>query len=501
MTRAAGALVAALLALGARRVLLDRSAPAWDEGWYLEVSFRLYHALSRGLPEFAAAWADAFRIKAPLASLCPLPFYALAGPGELAGRLAALAAHAATLAAVWAAARAFWREHPRREGIAALAAALTALIPLLYGLSRLLLVESLLAALAAAVAWRLAEARPRPSDGARLGVLLGLGLLCKVSFPVFVAGPLWLRRREWSAAARPALLVAGALAATWYAFNLPYVLAFAWSAAFGKLAADYAGAGGGPLAFPGRLAEQALSWPLAAAMAATLAAGAAAERRRMLDDGALLCLAWLAPLFLFALSPNAEVRLAAPALPALALLCARAAFALKGAGPALAAAALLAAGGHAFVRETFVSRFGETMPWSGRPAPAEPFDRAALVDAAASAAGAEGVAALALEHPALNANNLASLAASRGLGLRFISLGYAQGSVEGALLRLKDKDARALILVEGAPQAETPAFLNRANAGVARALSEGRLRGESAATVTLAPGVLARVYRIGRGME
>lgn len=501
MTRLAAALAAVLLACGARSVLLDRAAPAWDEAWYLENSFRLFHALGRGLPEFAAAWAGAFRIKAPLASLTPLPLYALAGPTETAGRLAALAGHGAALVFVWLAARAFWREHPRRDGIAALAAVLTALIPLLFGLSRRLLVESLLVALVAATARRLAEPRPRPGDGARLGGLLGLGLLCKVSFPLFVAGPLWLRRRDWVPAARPALLVAGLVAATWYAFNLPYVLGFAWSAAFGRLAADYAVAGAGPLAFPGRLADQALSWPLAAAMAATLAAGALAERRRLLDGGVRLCLLWLAPLLVFAASPNAEVRLAAPALPALALLCARASFSLERAGRAAAITALLAAGGLVFVRETFVSPPGRTMPWSGRPAPAEPFDRGALVDAAALAAGRDGVAALALEHPALNANNLASLAAARGLGLRFISLGYAQASAEGALLRLKDKDATALIFVDGLAEDAVPLFLNRANAGVAEALRSGRLRGKLAATVPLAHGVAARVYRIGRGMD
>lgn len=498
---AAGACITLLLACGARRIALDGSAPAWDEAWYLENSFRLYHALVRGLADFAAAWTGAFRIKAPLASLTPLPLYALAGPSETAGRFAALGAHAAMLAAAWAAARALWREHPRCEGIAALSAVLTALIPLLFGLSRLLLVESLLAALVAATAWRLAQPRPRPGDGARLGLLLGLGLLCKVSFPVFVAGPLWLRRRGWAASARPALLVAGAVAATWYAFNLPYVLGFAWSAAFGRLAADYAVAGAGPLDFPARLAAQALSWPLAATMAAVLAAGAFDGRRRPLDEGVKLCLLWLAPLLVFAASPNAEVRLAAPALPALALLCARAAFSLEGAGRAAAVTVLLAAGGHVFVRETFVSRFGQTLPWSGVTAASEPFDRAALVDAASAAAGTDGVAALALEHPALNANNLSSLAAARGLGLRVISLGYAQDSAEGALLRLKDRDASALILLDGVATASGTGFLNRANAGVEAAVASGRLPARLTAVVRAAPGVRARVYRIGRGID
>jgi hypothetical protein len=79
-----------------------------------------------------------------------------------------------------------------------------------------------------------------------------------------------------------------------------------------------------------------------------------------------------------------------------------------------------------------------------------------------------------------------------------VSLGYAQDSAEGALIRLKDKGASALVLVEGLPASETPAFLNRANEGVAAAVRTGRLPARETELVPLAAGITARVFRLTR---
>lgn len=499
--RAAALLVCAVSAAGAWHIGANASPPAWDDAWYLEVSFRLYSALCRGLPEFADQWASAFRLKAPLVSLLPLPLYALAGPSEKTAPIVSLLGHGLSCALTAAAARAAWREHPRRDAIAALAACLVALTPLLYGLSRVFLVESVLTALVAAVVWRAAVARSSPRDSLLLGLILGCGMLTKVLFPLFLCGVVWLKRRELAPHARPALLVGGALAATWYAFNLPYVVGFAWSAGFGRVAGDYAAGSRGPLAFPERLASQALSWPLACALAAAVAAAVSTERRGFFDAGTRLALAWAAPLAVFALGRNAEPRLFAPLLPALAMLGARAALSFGSKNARVAATlGLLAAGGLVFVRETFVAADGRSLAWCGAPSRDPGWDRAALLDAAATASGENGVAAVALEHRFLNANNLASLAAARGLPLRVIGLGYTQPSTEGALIHLRDRGATALILVDGAPTAAGADAFNRANAGVAAAVASGRLPAAFAASVELAPGITARVYRLVRPM-
>jgi 4-amino-4-deoxy-L-arabinose transferase-like glycosyltransferase len=499
--KAAAVFVGATLGAGAWHVLFNAAPPSFDDGWYLETSFRLFNALKSGLPAFAAAYVSAFRIKAPLVSLLPLPLYALFGAGERVPLWANLMALGAACGAVFAAGRALWPSHPRRDGIAALAAALTALVPLLYGLSRVFFVEPILTALVVAAVWKIASARTGRRDGAALGALLGLGLLAKILFPLYLIGPAWLFRERLRPHAKTALFAGGALAATWYAFNLPYVLGFAWSAGFGRVASDYSASGGlaaRVVTYCAALLGGALSWPLAAAMlAATLAAAAARPGR--LDDGSLAALAWAAPLAVFALGVNGEIRFAAPALPAFCLLAARAAMSFGSARARASAAVLLVgAGSIVFVRQTFLVPAKDALPWCGAPSFDSGWDREALVAAAAD--GGATVAAIALEHPRLNANNLSSLAASRGLDLRFVSLGYAQASMEGALIRLKDKDADRLIVVTGVPGDRLPAFLNRANEGVAAALESGRLPARLRARVPLGAGVTAAVYGIGRGM-
>ena len=498
--RAAAVFVAATLGAGAWHIFFNAAPPSFDDAWYLEVSFRLFNALKHGLPAFAAEYASAFRIKAPLISLLPLPLYALFGAGERIALWTNLIAFAAACAAVHAAARALWPSHPRRDTIAALAASLTALTPLLYGLSRTFMVEPVLTALVAAAIWRVAAHKSNRREGVHLGLLLGLGLLTKILFPLYLAGPVWLRRKELRPHLMTALLVAVPLAATWYAFNLPYVLGFAWSAGFGRIASDYSsvtqGFGARLSAFAFMLFGGAVSWPLSAAIALC---ACAAARRKSLDDGSRLTLAWAAPLAVFALGVNQEIRFAAPALPALALLAARSAMSFDSRRARTAAAILLlATGSIVFVRQTFLLSAEDALPWCGAPSFDAGWDRGALVTATAD--GGATVAAIALEHRRLNANNLASLAASRGLDLKFINLGYAQTSVETALIRLKDKSADRLIIVSGIPEESLPVFLNRANAGIVAAIASGRLPARLQSRVPLGAGVSAAVFSIGKGM-
>lgn len=499
--RAAAVFVAATLGAGAWHILFNTAPPSFDDAWYLETSFRLFYALQHGPFAFVSEYISAFRIKAPLISLLPLPLYALVGAGERVAVWANLFSLGAACAAVFGAALALWPDHPRRREIASLASALTALLPLLYGVSRYFLVEPLLTALVCAGVWRIAlSGRRMPKDAQLLGAVLGAGLLTKVLFPLYVAGPVWLKRARLRPELRGILLAAVPLAATWYAFNLPYVLGFAWSAGFGRVASDYAAGGGYRLfSFLDLLFGGALSWPLSTMMILVfIAAGFGAGKTR-LDEGARIALAWTAPLLVFAFGVNREIRLVAPLLPAFALLAARAAMSFTSPRTrAAAAAGLLLTGTTVFARQTFIAGPGAALPWCGAPSSDSGWDRNSLVSATATD-GAQ-VAAVSIEHPRLNANNLSSLAAARGLNLKFISLGYAQQSAEGALIRLKDKNADRLILFTGVDAKQLPAFLNRANTGVADAVSSGRLRARLRARVPLGSGVEALVYGIGRGM-
>lgn len=479
---------AAALAATAWHIARNASPPTFDDAWYLETSFRLFSALKAGPGAFVHAYLEAFRIKAPLISLVPLPLYALFGMGERVAvwanlPLAALAAWSwSRAAALW------WHDHPRGKDAAALGGALVALTPLAYGLSRLFFVETLVSALLGLWAWRCAAARPGDRrEGLRLGLILGLGLLAKSTFPLLAAGFAWPARERLRPHSRAILLVGGLLAATWYAANLPYVLGFAWSAGFGSVAKDYAGAGGltARLDWIAAILRDGLSWPLASAMAATGAAAAALSGSKF-GAGLRAALWGLAPLLVYAAGVNREPRLIAPLLPVLALLAGRAAVSFDRAPLRATATAVLLGAGLAVCADRTLR--------AAPPSADAGWDRGAVLDAVV-ASGAR-VAAVALEDPRLNANNLSSLAASRGLGLKFVSLGYAQASAEGALIRLKDKSCDTLVLVEGVPDAELPAFLNRANEGIREMTESRRLKTQPAARVALAPGVSASVLRL-----
>lgn len=493
----AAAATAAAASLGATAWHIARNAapPTFDDAWYLEISFRLFSALRSGPLAFAREYADAFRIKAPLIALVPIPLYAVFGPGE---RVAVWANLPLAALSAWAwskAAAAWWRGHPRGKDAAALAGALTALLPMLYGLSRFFLVETLLTALVGLWAWRCAEADPRDRrEGARLGLLLGFGLLAKSTFPLLAAGFAWPARERLKPHARIALVLGGAIAATWYAANLPYIAGFAWSAGFGSVAGDYS-AGGGVSARLGWLASifrSGFSRPLGAAMAAVGASAILTGGKW--DAGCRAALWGIAPLAVYAAGANREPRLVAPLLPVACLLAARAAVSFeRPAARGAAAAVLLAAGLAVCADQTFLAGPPRALAFNGAPdVPA--WDRGALVDAV-SASGFR-VAAVALEDRRLNANSLSSLAAMRGLELKFVSLGYAQTSAESALIRLKDKSCDALVLIDGADESGSPAFLNRANAGIKEMALSGRLRTAPAGRAVVAPGVTATVLRL-----
>lgn len=487
---AAATSAAAVLGATAWHITHNATPPTFDDAWYLETSFRLYSALKTGPLAFVQSYLEAFRIKAPLTSLIPLPLYALFGKSE---RVAVWANLPLAGLAAWSWSRAaacWWRDHPRGRDAAALGGALSALLPMAYGLSRFFLVETLLTALIGLWAWRCAAARPDDRrEGVRLGLLLGLGLLTKSTFPLLAVGFAWPAQERLRPHVKVTVLIGGAIAATWYAVNLPYIAGFAWSAGFGRIAKDYVRDG----SWLASILRDGLSWPLAAVMG-SVAAGSAFAKRNV-DAGVRAGLWGLAPLLVYAAGVNPEPRMIAPLLPVLALLAGHAAVSFNNtAVRATATAVLLGTGLTVCADQTFRAVPARALAFNGAPRTTPGWDRGALVDAVAASGGR--ITAVAIEDGRLNANNLSSLAAARGLDLKFVSLGYAQTSAEAALIRLKDKSCDVLVFVEGVPESELPAFLNRANAGVRTMVVSGRLRTKAAAIVELAPGVTATVFRL-----
>jgi hypothetical protein len=512
----AAALVATALTLGATAWHLSHNAapPYLDDARYLEISSRLWMALQTGPAEFANLYLTALRHKAPLICLMPFPLYSLFGLGERVAIWANLPLAAVSAWAWFKAARLWWWDHPRGREIAAIAGALSALLPISYGLSRLFYTETLVTCLLGLWAWRCAAAQPEGrAEGWRLGILLGLGLLAKVTFPALAAAFAWPARRRLRPHAVTILLVGCALAATWYAKNAPSTFRYAWSAAFGSIGDDFAAGGGvsARAAWILSLLHNGLSWPLAAAGAAAAGIALAAGPGR-LDSGTRVAIWGLSPLIISLLSINREIRLSAPMLPVLAALLARLAAAPADARLyALSASLLLAAGTAVCFDQTFRAGPGRALSYNGSPSAAVHWDhRNTLIDMASRVIGRDKVIAMTSPYSQLNTSALTVKAAERGLGLRFVFLGFHP---EAALSLLNKEDVTAIMFVNGpttdilidgsmltrmiiGPELEKRAA--QTNAYVMAAMKSSLLPAYLAETVALAPGVTATIWVLTR---
>ncbi|MBI5245390.1 MAG: glycosyltransferase family 39 protein [Elusimicrobia bacterium] len=483
----------------------DRSFPTFDDAWYLETSFRLLNAWRDGLAAFLRAYSESFRIKAPLISVLPLPFYGVFGRTQGAALgVNVLMTLVLSIYVHRLAKRLF------TERAALLAVATFNTLPLLYGLSRRFLVEYALTTLVAGWVYHLlaSDGLQRKAHNLMLGVLLGLGLLLKVLFPLYIAGPAlicfigWRKEGLWSrgraeTAAREVIAPGLAIALSWYAFNWIYVFGYAFQAGFGSIASHYGSSLFSAKALFGyfrTLLTDAVS-PFYAASGLLLAVGWSRQRPGLSQAGRVL-LAWIAlPLAAMLLGVNKDIRFAAPILPAAALALAgeldHALARARWAPAALAAFFLLPL--DLYCGQSFgFSLISGSRPlaYNGPPALREDWRQEELVAELAD----RSLVVVGVEHPALNANNLAFLAAMKGLPLRFASLGYAQDSAEKAVIRIKEKDADAVLMVEGIPGPQLPAFLNRSNAGVLALLNSGKLPFARTKTFELSPGIRATLY-------
>ncbi|HAM34765.1 MAG TPA: hypothetical protein DEB40_00130 [Elusimicrobia bacterium] len=501
---AAMALCAAVLAANVWHLLVQTAPPAWDDAWYLEVSFRLYQALKAGLMNFLQSYAHAFRIKAPLIAVLPLPLYAVFGTGERIALWVNMLALPLTWLFAFRIGRLFYGE---RAGLAAAMAC--ALLPLSYGLSRFFYVECVLTAFVTWSVWEIL--RVRADDrwaGARLGALLGLGLLAKSSFLLYVIGPIWLRREALRPHAKTALVCGGLLASTWYAWNLPFVAGFGLSAGFGSISHSYGSHALSYAALRGfavQVVFQALSWPYAL-VAVVLLAAAWQSRPRPWNwgDREWFLLFWLGlPFLCVALAVNKQVRYLAPILPALAVAVGAAAAAVASGTLRTAMAALLTlAPAAVFCGQTFGIPESRPMFFNGPPSRDPGWDRRAVVETLVAKAPEGAVVAIGFEHALFNANNLASLSFALGHRYEFVNLVQGNNTVEDALIRLKDKSAAYLIMVQGELPAEvgTPHdFLNRANAGIQARLGDGRLKATRLDAIPVSHKVSAVLYKLGVG--
>ncbi len=533
---------AVLLSVNYLYSLANTRPPTYDDAWYLETSLHFYHHLTDGgLAAFLPAYARSFGTKAPLISVLPLPFYLLFGTGYSTALLVnGLFLVISNFYLFLLARRLFSAD-------AALAAVVFyQTMPLAYGLSRVFMADYGLAALVIVWLYYLVD-----SDGLRrgssnfiLGVVLGLGLLMKILFPAFIAGPLLyvlLRRRQqpaeppsesfrlWRACAeRPLAAIGGvglAIASTWYAFNWDSILRYAWQGAYGEIGMQYSA--GGLHHWILQVINEALSFHYTAAVIvlglAALALGrrsaqSSATRPGQPNEARWLLLGWLAPpLVAIAAGSNREIRFVVALLPAVAIVLAAAVFRLGGRRPvqiALAAALaifplrLFAAlsfvpsgiaryhPGHPVQLGPFVL-FSRDLNWARPPDSRGHWGQERILEAIdhmAPKSTRRRYVVLGVEHPYLNANLLSYLNAYRNYPFNFTSLGYAETSVQKAIERLYSLDARFLVMAEGFHNTDLADFLNRVNGEVQARLDRGDLLFRLRAKVKLGDNIRAVIY-------
>jgi len=210
-------------AWGVWAILRDRQ-PCFSDS-VLGDSDLLYRALRHGSPPLM----EYMRIAAyrPLLTYLPASLiYLLTGPSLTVLRLTVLLQY---LAAVYVAFDIGRVLVGRRAGL--LAAVMLGTFPSVFGWGRMAYVDTglgLMVLVGLRVLLRFDPARP--ASGARLGLVVGLGMLTKVAYPVFAIGPLlWtllrVRRLRHLAGLALAAAVAAAVAGWWYAVNWSMVVA------------------------------------------------------------------------------------------------------------------------------------------------------------------------------------------------------------------------------------------------------------------------------------
>jgi len=229
-------------------VLQDKAPPMWDQAGYLEASEVLYHTLTeKGIGPFVNAFISILKIKAPLIAALPIPFYILFGNSYASALYVNI--FFITLGGVY-----LYRlgrlMYGEKEALLSVFVLNT--FPLIFGLSREFLVEYGLMVIVIMWVYYLLEADllENGKHVYMLGSLLGLGMLMKVNFFLYIAFPsLFI---IWKKIVRPGkingtslkniflvLLVGCIISGPWYVKNFFSVLHFALESGYTDIAKYY----------------------------------------------------------------------------------------------------------------------------------------------------------------------------------------------------------------------------------------------------------------------
>jgi 4-amino-4-deoxy-L-arabinose transferase-like glycosyltransferase len=456
-------LATALLVPSLVWISIDRSIWPWDPAWYGEVSVDLWATLHRG-GNWGALMAHAFGAKPPAIAWFGqafVPLGGIVGGDGVALMLSILVCQGLSILLVYYAVRRL------TDPAAAVAAALLlAASPLFVALSHEYFAEPiqtvstawLLLILASAWKWRTAL------TFAQLPGALALGMLSKLSAPLYLAAPavaavvlaLRARRslsndtdaRRWLtdpqfvvSALVSGLLVTGAL--VWYRVNVHAAIAHARASASDN--GLYGVSRGFSHQLPqwlGKLRDVTFLphlWLLVAALAVAAAVVAFREGRRVrwldprlvtiLASGVSIC----AVLVSFASQPNQDPRYLLPLIPYVAVIAGIAVAAPRSHAFAFALATLLVVEGTLVTLQSYGYANSSRLVSYPLQSPqrktelARTLDR--IVDLTCTPASADRINAVGVEYPWLNHNTLEMLAAERyassGRRCYYDALGYA----------------------------------------------------------------------------
>jgi 4-amino-4-deoxy-L-arabinose transferase-like glycosyltransferase len=228
-------------------VIPSRHYVGFDEGWHLEISQQLYYSLADyGVLGLLWKFIHAMQAKPPLVSLLPVPMYLLFGNHVISATAVNLLWLVLLNVFLFRLVRHFWGDGPALISCIFLQA-----MPLFQGLSRLVMAEYGATALVVLFMYFLFTKPPSVRRAVALGILMGLGLLEKVLFPTYIAGPLlwtlWMELRQRNKENRSHLFtlwllsfgIALCLAGPWYLVNFKHLMGYTFQSTYGELAKVY----------------------------------------------------------------------------------------------------------------------------------------------------------------------------------------------------------------------------------------------------------------------
>jgi len=224
---------------------LDQAPPSWDQSHYLMAGEGIYKALTKdGIIAATKAFSNELTTKAPLITILPIPFYLLLGEHYTS----ALLVNVVFL---------FLCSYCLFKLVALISGKNEALLsvfvlntfPLVFAMSREFLVEYGLAAFVVMWMYYLFKSNyfEDRKNSCILGVVFGLGMLMKVSFPIYIIAPtsfllvtriIELKRLpvRYITNMLAVFLIGFMIAGMWYIKNYHSVIWFAFSAGFGNMA-------------------------------------------------------------------------------------------------------------------------------------------------------------------------------------------------------------------------------------------------------------------------